>query len=234
LTIGRGGTGTVDVNNGGQILIAGASNPFPGFQLGRDVGAQGTLLLTGAGSRIEITSDLTGNLPGDDTGFIQIGREGTGTVEVRSGAQIINSANGITFVGRKPGSEGTLIVDGGGSVFVGGEVVHVGSDFDFVTFQAIPPGGDGTVAQSNGGQILGDIVIGQVALDDSAIVQVASTAITNALLSATGDGILDTGDGTYDTGGELEEAPGLEEAVANEGESEDSSDSSTNSLLECR
>lgn len=225
LTIGRGGTGRVDVNDGGQILITGADNPYPGFQLGRDVGAVGTLLVTSAGSRIEITSDLTGKLPGDDTGYIQIARSGKGTVEVRSGGQIINSANGITFIARKPGSEGTLIVDGGGSLFAGGEVVHVGSDFDFVTFQAIPPGGDGTVAQSNGGQILGDIVIGQDAtliLDSSEIVQVASAFSSNRLISAGGDGI--------GTDGDPEKEPGLEEkAVANESESEDNSTS-----YECR
>jgi hypothetical protein len=121
--------------------------------------------------------------------------------------------NGITFVGRKPGSEGTLIVDGEGSLFLGGAVVHVGKDFDFETFQAIEPGGDGSVVESNGGVILGSIEISQV----------TSAASTDALLSALGR--------SNDTGDELEEEPGLEETAENESESEDSS---SDSLLECR
>ena len=122
---------------------------------------------------------------------------------------------------------GTLIVDGAGSIFEGGAVVHVGSDFDFDTFEAIYPGGVGAVVQTGGGQILGEILVG------SGIVQVASTASTEAVLSATGESALDTVDGTYDTGGELEEEPGLEETAANEGESEDSSDGSTDKMGQC-
>jgi filamentous hemagglutinin family protein len=211
LTIGRGGTGTVNVTNGGQILIAGASNPFPGFTLGRDVGGVGTLLVSGAGSRIEITSDITGKVPGDDTGYIAIGRDGKGTVDVRSGGQIINSANGITLVAREPGSEGALIVDGAGSLFLGGAVVHVSKDFNFDTFEAFEPGGNGTVVESNGGRVLGTS-------------ETSQAVSTNTLLSAIGNST-DT-----DTGDQLEEEPGLEAKDANESESEDNS---TSGELEC-
>ncbi|MCP4469255.1 MAG: hypothetical protein GY815_00965 [Gammaproteobacteria bacterium] len=226
MTIGRAGTGTVNVTNGGQILITGADNPFPGFQLGRDAGAEGTLLVSGAGSRVEITSNLTDRVPGDDTGYIQIAREGTGSVEVNSGGQVLNSANGIAFVARLPGSEGSLVVDGQGSLFLAGETLLVGSDFDFETFLPIDPGGIGAIVERNGGQIEGNIILG-----NNNIGQVASTETTNTILSTIGGSNIDA-DGTFDSDDEFEEEPGLEvETAENESESEDSS---TDSLLECR
>ena len=126
-------TATIDVINGGQIVITGSRpNPLtdastPGMTIGGTgglAGGTGTVNVSGAGSAIIINGD---------TGFINVGRNAsTASLNITGGAQVYGgTVNGLTFmnVGRL-GSNATVTIDGAGSALklsgVGG--VNTGSD----------------------------------------------------------------------------------------------------------
>ncbi|MEM6932880.1 MAG: hypothetical protein AAF526_04760 [Pseudomonadota bacterium] len=145
LTIGRNGTGTLDIENGGRVTVSDldglsnrpANDDYAGFQVGRNAGSAGTVNITGAGSELLIDSAF-------GTGFI--GRRETGTMNIMNGGQLtfsgintdlnvasdlgstttargeLNISNGgqalgATFmdIGGQPGAVGTVNVDGSGS-----------------------------------------------------------------------------------------------------------------------
>lgn len=145
LTVGRNGTGTLDIENGGRVVVSdldGLSNrplngDYAGFQVGRNPGSEGTINITGSGSELLIDSAF-------GTGFI--GRRERGTVNVTNGGKLTFSGintdlnvasdlgstttargelnvntggqiNGVVFinVGGQPGAVGTLNLDGASS-----------------------------------------------------------------------------------------------------------------------
>ena len=126
-----GGTGTVNVLAGGTLLGQGA------IYLGRDnaSGGTGTLNISGTGSNVTLTT-------ASDALFV--GYTGTGALNISNGGQLTN--DGYAYVGHQPGSSGTVIIDGAGSVWTsfGPATVIGGNDGNAA-------GGTGGVTVRNGG-----------------------------------------------------------------------------------
>jgi T5SS/PEP-CTERM-associated repeat protein len=138
--LGLSGTGTLRARNGGSLTTLYGN-------IGRDSGSIGTANIDGPNSKWNIQS------PFFPTSLL-VGHWGTGTLTIANGGQVINSA--AAHVGSEAGSDGSVTVDGAGSVwrFTSGHgKLHIGS------------GGVGRVSVSRGGEIDGasEIVLGRFA-----------------------------------------------------------------------
>lgn len=155
LNVGLSGTGALDVRDGGTVRIRTTNGEFVGFQAGRNEGS-GTIRVAGDGSSIEVLGD--GNVPSFQSGWAMVGRQGTGTLEITEGGQVIHQQNGIMAVGFLSGSEGTVSVTGTNSVLDAGSNLIIGAESEFespfspdqISFAS---GGTGTVTVANGGTI---------------------------------------------------------------------------------
>lgn len=117
LQVGRSlGTAQLSVVDGGVI------EGLYYLSVGRD-GSNGNLLINGTGSAVRVNGTATSSANGiSSTGFIDIGRNGSGTVTVSGGGQLLLDASqalqggtGMNL-GRDASSSGTLNIDGAGSV----------------------------------------------------------------------------------------------------------------------
>ncbi|MEM7057621.1 MAG: cadherin-like domain-containing protein [Pseudomonadota bacterium] len=116
-----GGTGTVNVTTGGTITVTGTNETaYQGVRIGN--GGRGYLTIDGVGS--SVTSRGDANPIGSDDGFpdgitessgrFRIGAYSYGKVDITNGG----SANGFFVeLGRGPGGQGYLTIDGYGSSF---------------------------------------------------------------------------------------------------------------------
>ncbi len=153
MTIGRAGTGVLDITNGGKVIIdGGIDGTSPGFQLGRDenTNADGTINVTGPGSMIEVK--------GPNRGFVSVGRNNTtsGTLNITAGGKVLMNDGAVTFIGRNAGATGRVLVSGPGSEYDGGRFIGIGLQSDEVT-----SGGDGMLTVENNGLVkAGTIGIG--------------------------------------------------------------------------
>jgi T5SS/PEP-CTERM-associated repeat protein len=109
-TIGRnGGTGTVTVSNGARWLITDAGldgrsvNGSPALSVGRDANSQGSLTITGAGSKVEVVStSVPANpaYPGDNNNpFVNIARDSataSGTLLISDGGKLLITGNALS------------------------------------------------------------------------------------------------------------------------------------------
>lgn len=143
IDVGRnGGVGTLTVSNGGKVQIEATTSRSnsPGFSVGRDAASIGTVNVSGAGSAIEVTaaSTLAGGGPGEARNpFVNVGRLGTGTLNVTGGAKVLMQGNAVStvadsrstsmFIGgsgdTNSGGVGVVRVSGAGS-----EIALTGSD----------------------------------------------------------------------------------------------------------
>lgn len=162
IDIGRNGTGTVNVLNGGQLLIEASQYRQGGnsLQLGRDVASSGTLNIQGAGSMVRLTG--ISNTPGggpDETRnpFVSIGREGNGTLNISAGGKLVLDGGAVStpehrrntglhiggFSDTLAGGKGLATVSGAGS-----EIRLTGGD----TFIGVGmgPQSNGQLTVSNG------------------------------------------------------------------------------------
>ncbi len=99
----QGGTGTVNVTNGGKFEAGWWLN------IARNDGTAGTkgfVNVTGAGSLLKV----------DGSGFINLGEDGEGTMNVTSGGKVDAVGSGDFVLGKNAGSMGTLTVKTGGIV----------------------------------------------------------------------------------------------------------------------
>jgi T5SS/PEP-CTERM-associated repeat protein len=101
--IGGGGTGTLNIIDGGKLIDGGTD-------IGQNKGSTGDVMVNGNGSSIS------------DTGNATIGDGGKGTLDITNGA--VNDTNGT--LGNQPGSSGTAIVDGNGSQWKNSGTLDVG------------------------------------------------------------------------------------------------------------
>ncbi|WP_230534059.1 autotransporter domain-containing protein [Microvirga roseola] len=120
LMIGDYGSGTLRIENGGSVTGDGQ------ITLGNDKDAQGTVIVTGLGSRW------------DNGNAVIIGESGSGTLEISDRA-VANSR--IAVVGYSKGSHGTAKVTGSGSVW------------NTILFSVGGNGGTGSLTVEAGGQV---------------------------------------------------------------------------------
>ena len=126
-TLGPTTTGTVTVENGGQIVVDTDGNEYGGFAVGKN-GGSGTATVTGAGSAITVSGN---NNNTNNGGGVTIGQSGAGTLEILAGGHFnidntstasTGGASGMAIggdpyqvgQGAQPGT-GTVIVSGAGS-----------------------------------------------------------------------------------------------------------------------
>lgn len=111
LNVGFGGTGTLDISNGGSVS-AGYAN------IGANFGSNGVVTVDGAGSSLSTTGFL---------GYLIVGNSGTGTLTVSNGGTV--TTGGSAFIGENAGSVGIVTVGGAGSSWTAGEL-RVGDSGD--------------------------------------------------------------------------------------------------------
>ncbi len=158
LQVGRS-NGTANLS----VLAGGMVSGLYYLSVGRD-GSSGDLLIDGANSMVRVNGTASAVANGNSApGFVDIGRNGRGTVTVSGGGQLLVEANqGLTNgtgmnLGRDAASSGTLNIIGAGSVVkfsttsvlpdggpgeTGNPVVRIGRD------------GSGVLAISGGGKLL--------------------------------------------------------------------------------
>lgn len=158
LQVGRtNGSATMSVQAG-----ASASGMFY-LSVGRD-GSNGNLLIDGAGSTVRVngTASAAANV-NSAPGFVDIGRNGQGTVTVSSGGQLlvensIASTNGTGLqLGRDAASSGTLNISGAGSVVklsTTSVLAGGGPGESFNPFVRVGRDGSGFLNISGGGKLL--------------------------------------------------------------------------------
>ncbi|MEQ9607346.1 MAG: cadherin-like domain-containing protein, partial [Kiloniellaceae bacterium] len=142
--IGGAGTGALQVTNGALVSIDSAGIN-PRLVIGASTGGEGSVLVTGAGSELIVSNGGNAN----DLPFIAVGDEGDGTLIVLGGGEVVNAANGYTFVGLDTGGTGTVVVGGdsvSGSLFDAGAVLVIGAGYNFPNNQVLfEAGGTGSV-----------------------------------------------------------------------------------------
>ena len=112
MRIGVNGTGTLDIHDGGNVLTSGNA------LIGVNAGSSGTVTVRNADSLWQIEGNL------------DVGTNGTGSLEIRDTAEVAMAGNGAVFIGRNAGSVGTLTVNGGtldpSNIWVGGNAAGPG------------------------------------------------------------------------------------------------------------
>ncbi|WP_052183138.1 autotransporter domain-containing protein [Rhizobium sp. YS-1r] len=178
LVVGDAGAGTLVIENGGIVIPA-------VVQVGRLVGSNGSVTVSGTGSNLTSTGSI-----------MQIGLEGTGFLTVGNGASL-NTDAGLV-IGHFEGGEGTLTVTGEGTSWATAQQVTVGSQ------------GTGTVYVEDGASVVhgGDLTLG-LGTHKSGYVNVSGQgtnweATSNAIVGNAGNGMLDIRDGaTFDVAQDL-------------------------------
>jgi T5SS/PEP-CTERM-associated repeat protein/autotransporter-associated beta strand protein len=104
LIVGDLGTGTLVIQNGGQVTNTSGS-------IGSDAGSTGQVTVTGAGSTWT------------NSGFFNVGGNGTGTLLIQNGGQMTSADGRIGFL---TGSTGQVTVTGAGSSWMNSSFLEVG------------------------------------------------------------------------------------------------------------
>lgn len=139
LLVGINGVGTATIDGGTQ-------ESRTSTRIGLEPGADGTLTVTGAGSRL------------DNGNSIFVGEEGTGTLNVESGAEVTAQSYGA--IGNAGGATGTANVDGTGSrleiengnLVIGDGFVGMGG------FGTVDAPTEGILNVTNGGAVEADFI----------------------------------------------------------------------------
>lgn len=151
LSIGLGGgTGVATVDHGSVITLTNMGSAGTSLNLGGTTiypGGDGSLTLTG-GSQIKL-------IAAPNRAAVTVGRDGSAFMRVRGGSTL-DVGDGAIFVGRLPGSDGTLIVSEGSTVTAG----WVGVGRNKAAGQPDVDGGTATMVLNNSTLTAPNIVIG--------------------------------------------------------------------------
>lgn len=157
--IGLNGQSVMNVNSGGTVNIDASSETVTNLNGGLIVGGSsgasgtgnGTVNVDGAGATVNVVHSNATQ---------QIGRNGTGALNITNGGKVTNAAgDSIAVVGRTANSVGNVNVTGAGSEWQAGSDLFIGTDVNFSTRTAIGNGGQGTLNVANGGSVVsGEIV----------------------------------------------------------------------------
>jgi T5SS/PEP-CTERM-associated repeat protein/autotransporter-associated beta strand protein len=108
LLVGADGSGTLLIENGGQVSNTNFAS------IGHGVGSTGHVTVSGAGSGWTTNS------------FLFVGNAGTGTLLIQNGAQLTNT--GFALIGAAAGSTGQATVSGAGAAWTSNDFLNIGSD----------------------------------------------------------------------------------------------------------
>ncbi len=202
LSVGNGGAGTMTVQNGGAVNLAGSQ-----VVVGAAAGSVGNLTVTGNGSTFAA-----------GTGFV-IGSAGTGTLTLSAGGK----ANGSSGMIGSSGS-GTVLVDGAGSKWLltgnlmvanlgtgvlnitNGGAVSSGSanlGFDAGSTATVTVAGTGSQWTNTGALVIGDLGSGSLAISGGGLVSNADGTI-GAQAGSTGTVTVDGTGSTWTNNGNLQ------------------------------
>ncbi|HUS97447.1 MAG TPA: hypothetical protein VMX97_11965, partial [Hyphomicrobiaceae bacterium] len=178
------GTGVVNINTGGTVVLTAAANTaYRGVRLGDTTGTYGTLNIDGADSSLTSTGGA---------GRIRVGREGHGELNITGGADVFGF---FIDIGRNDGGKGYLTVDGNGSFLqvsdeFGRFVDSFGAEINEAGFLRAGryAGSYGKISIINGGQIdvINDptVIIGK----DNPLVQLGRSKGSVGVLEVDGSG----------------------------------------------
>ena len=141
LQIGNGGTGTLNVVEGGEVIADGAN-------IGDNAGSNGTLIVDGAAS-------FFGKIDGA-TRTVGVGFRGTGLLGITNGGAVEGIGTRIATV---DGAVGDLLIEGAGSTLTNDGGTAVGFDDDGTATLRVLDGGvinDAGIARVVGGVIVDD------------------------------------------------------------------------------
>ena len=151
--VGQAGSGILNVSAGAMATLA-----VDIVTVGEAAGSTGSILVDGAGSTLNVLDTF------------EIGRGGVGSLAVVNGGEVVNGPAGFTFVGREPTGDGTVTLDGTGSLLDAGNKLLIGSNYDFIENVPLPNlGGLGSVTVGAGATVeagaaqndgINDIIIG--------------------------------------------------------------------------
>ncbi len=139
LQVGRDGTGTLLVENGGEVRSSGSTSPSQtGAIIGLQSAANGTATIRGTGAKWAVQS-----------GSMVVGWGASGTMRVQNGG-LVTSAQG--YVARLPGSNGLAEISGAGAAWNCTGDLRVGLD------PSNAAGGSGTLRVQSGGTVMAPMV----------------------------------------------------------------------------
>ena len=166
LTIGRDGSGTLNVFDGGQLVfdpvgVISGSCCGGGFNVARNPESVGSVSVRGTDSEIRVKGGY---------GFVSVGRRGTGELTVATGANFVveDGAGGSIFIAPANRSVGTLRVLGETKNSIGGSTGLVPASVDAggflglgVGFDRVSSAGVATLIVDSGGTVTaGTVEIG--------------------------------------------------------------------------
>ncbi|NKB22614.1 MAG: hypothetical protein GKS01_19170 [Alphaproteobacteria bacterium] len=162
-TVGANGTGSININSGGQMTVA------PGAPV--NGGLSGGMVIGGNRSNPDGTGDGTVNVDGvgsslvfsnsnSSAGNIQIGRDGTGVLNITNGGLVDSATQNVAAIGRKAGGDGTVNVTDSGSTWNANQVT-IGLNVSLPSGSTISGlGGNGTLNVADGGLVTaGNILV---------------------------------------------------------------------------
>ena len=204
-----GGTGTLNVTNGGSVLISDngqAAVTGLGLQLASGTGSTGTATVSGAGSSIVVSS--TGG--GTEAPHVLIGQGGSGQMTISGGASVSVQAAGQQrnfIVGNSSSGSGTLNVTTGGQISASRfAVADVAGSSGVATIDASTVNLDG-VNFFNGSPFGASVRVGRgtgangvLNLQNGAVINI-DNSIVNASVILGGTNALEAGTGTLNMSG---------------------------------
>lgn len=164
--VGRSGNGTLNVTNGGRVLLDGTPGAVSGAMLnvGFQQGSTGMVVVSGPGSRLEIQGpsnatqpELIDGVPLSHVVVGNVGYNGQGQMHILNDAHVTISGSdvlttspaGFLNIGRNPGSVGNVLVSGMLRVAT---AIGIGTPAD-VPLTAGQPGGTGTLTVATDGKV---------------------------------------------------------------------------------
>jgi len=195
LLVGRRGVGTSEVTNGGTITIDGSGDEFPALIVGGFVATSasagdGSLVVDGVGSSVTVAGINSNSIA--TSGFLSVGRSdsSTGSLSIVNGGTVaLIGSNAASEVGGTPGSQGSVVIDGAGSLLNAGVELLIATDRDADGNPLPDIGGDGAVTIVNGGVLEAD----EIAVGNSGELDADGSIIGNVFLfgrfEIAGDGV---------------------------------------------
>ena len=161
IVVGESGKGSLSVTRGGSVTSR--------LIVGQKAGSEGTVIVDGDGS----------TLGGDGLWYTIVGENGNGSLSVTHGASALQ---GESIIGKEAGSEGTVIVDGPGSILGNSQSQGI----------VVGESGKGSLSITRGASVTSGLILGQKAESEGTVKIDGSSSIVgnNVTIGVQGNGSL--------------------------------------------